>query len=41
MFDQMPVDATHVKLIEGGPERHLGLAGLVGGLSFATAEAGT
>jgi transglutaminase superfamily protein len=40
VFDQMPVDATHVKLIEGGPERHLGLAGLVGGLAFATPEAG-
>jgi len=41
VFDQMPVDATHVKLLEGGPERHLGLAGLVGQLSFATPEAGT
>ena len=41
VFDQMPVDATHVKLLEGGPERHLGLAGLLGGLSFATPEADT
>jgi len=38
--EQMPADATHVKLLEGGPERHLGLAGLVGGLAFATPEAG-
>jgi hypothetical protein len=36
VFAQMPVDATHVKLLEGGPERHLGLAGLVGRLAFAT-----
>ena len=40
VFEQMPADATHVKLLEGGPERHLGLAGLVGGLAFATPEAG-
>jgi hypothetical protein len=37
----MPVDATHVKLTDGGPERHLGLAAVVGRLSFATPEAGT
>jgi transglutaminase superfamily protein len=41
VFHQMPVDATHVKLIEGGPERHLGLATVVGRLSFTTAEGGT
>ena len=41
VFHQMPVDATHVKLIEGGPERHLGLATVVGRLSFTTAEDGT
>lgn len=35
VFDQLPVDATHVKLIDGGPERHLLLAGLVGRLAFA------
>lgn len=38
VFDQMPTDATHVKLIEGGPEQHLGLAGLLGRLGFATVE---
>ena len=27
VFDQLPADATHVKLVEGGPERHLELAG--------------
>ena len=32
VFDQLPADATHVKLIEGGPERHLALAELVGKL---------
>jgi len=41
VFRQMPVDATHVKLVEGGPERHLGLAAVVGRLFFATPEAGT
>ena len=34
VFDQMPADATHVKLVEGGPERHLALAELVGQLEF-------
>ena len=38
VFDQMPVDATHVKLIEGGPEQHLGLAGVLGRLGFAAVE---
>jgi hypothetical protein len=38
VFDQMPVDATHVKLVEGGPEQHLGLAALLGRLGFATVE---
>lgn len=33
-FDQMPVDATHVKLIDGGPERHAGLLGVIGKLSI-------
>ena len=41
VFRQMPVDATHVKLVEGGPERHLGLAAVVGRLFFSTPEAGT
>lgn len=37
-FGQMPADATHVKLLEGGPEQHLELAGIVGNLRFATME---
>ena len=41
VFHQMPTDATHVKLIEGGPERHIGLADLVGQLSFEHVEAGS
>jgi Transglutaminase-like superfamily len=38
VFHQLPADATHVKLLEGGPERHLELAGIVGELAFATEE---
>lgn len=33
-FDQMPADATHVKLIDGGPEQHAGLLGVIGKLSI-------
>lgn len=29
-FGQLPADATHLKLIEGGPETHAGLLGLIG-----------
>ena len=35
---QLPVDATHVKLVDGGPERHLALASVVGRLGFAVEE---
>lgn len=38
VFDQMPVDATHVKLVEGGPEQQLALAGLIGKLTFRVEE---
>ena len=38
VFDQMPADPTHVKLIEGGPEQHLGLAGVLGRLGFTAVE---
>lgn len=38
VFDQMPVDATHVKLVEGGPERQIALAGLIGKLAFRVEE---
>jgi transglutaminase-like putative cysteine protease len=37
-FGQLPADATHVKLLEGGPERHLALAGVIGRLAFAVEE---
>jgi hypothetical protein len=33
-FDQMPADATHVKLIEGGPETHAALVSVIGKLSI-------
>lgn len=32
-MDQMPVDASHVKLLEGGPEEHAALLPLLGNLS--------
>jgi len=38
VFEQMPVDATHLKLLEGGPERHVGLAEVVGRLALARLE---
>ncbi|MFM8410035.1 MAG: transglutaminase-like domain-containing protein [Alphaproteobacteria bacterium] len=38
VFRQMPVDATHVKLVEGGPEHHGELARIVGRLEFAPAQ---
>jgi len=34
VFDQLPVDATHVKLMDGGPERHIALVSVVGRLAF-------
>lgn len=38
VFDQFPADATHVKLIEGGLERQVALAGVIGQLAFAVVE---
>lgn len=38
VFGQMPADATHVKLLDGGPEKHVALAPIIGGLSFAVLE---
>ena len=38
VFRQLPTDATHVKLLEGGPERHMELAGIVGELRFTAEE---
>jgi len=34
VFGQLPADATHVKLMEGGPERHGALLGVIGRLRF-------
>jgi Transglutaminase-like superfamily len=34
-FDQMPVDATHMKFVEGGPEAHADLLPIIGRLSVA------
>jgi Transglutaminase-like superfamily len=33
-FDQMPADATHVKLVEGGPETHAALLAVIGKLAI-------
>jgi hypothetical protein len=41
VFAQMPVDATHVRLLEGGPEQHVRLAEVVGRLTFTTMEDAT
>jgi hypothetical protein len=41
VFQQMPVDATHVKLLDGGPERHVQLVQVIGRLAFTRIEGGT
>ena len=41
VFAQLPVDATHVKLVDGGPERQVELAAVLGRLAFATVGAGS
>jgi hypothetical protein len=41
VFRQMPVDATHVKLLDGGPERHVQLAQVIGRLAFVRVEGDT
>ncbi len=38
IFDQLPADATHVKLIEGGLEQQMALMGIIGQLAFAVVE---
>jgi hypothetical protein len=38
-FDQMPADATHIKLVEGGPEVHDGLLRVIGRLSMEVVAA--
>jgi hypothetical protein len=37
----MPADATHVKLLEGGPERHMALAEVIGQLEFEQTGSGS
>lgn len=39
-FDQMPADATHLKLIEGGPESHDSILRVVGRLSVRVLGSG-
>ena len=39
-FGQFPADATHVKLIEGGPEKHVALIGMIGKLGFEVEDFG-
>lgn len=39
-FGQFPADATHVKLLEGGPEKHAGLLGLIGRLGIQVEDFG-
>ncbi len=41
VFGQMPADATHVKLLEGGPERHMALAEVIGQLEFKSEGSGS
>lgn len=41
VFGQMPADATHVKLLEGGPERHMALAEVIGQLEFQSMGGGS
>jgi len=35
---QLPADATHVKLVEGGPAEHLALGALLGRLGFEVVD---
>ena len=39
-FDQFPADATHVELVEGGPDKDITLLGLVGRLRLDVEEVG-
>lgn len=39
-FGQVPADATHVELVEGGPEKHADLLRWIGRLRFGVAEFG-
>jgi transglutaminase superfamily protein len=37
-FGQFPADATHVKLIDGGPEKHVALLAMIGKLELAVED---
>jgi hypothetical protein len=39
-FGQFPADATHVKLIDGGPERDVALAGMIGEIALEVEDFG-
>ncbi|MEA2624202.1 MAG: hypothetical protein QOD06_247 [Candidatus Binatota bacterium] len=39
-FGQLPADATHVKLLEGGPEHHADLGSWIGRLQFEVRDSG-
>ena len=39
-FGQFPADATHVELVEGGPDRDVALIGMLGQLRFDVEDAG-
>ncbi len=39
-FDQMPTDATHIKLVEGEPDRHIDLVPVIGTLTIDVVAAG-
>ena len=41
IFAQIPADVTHIKLVEGGPERHFQLAGVLDRLRFRVVEEDT
>ena len=38
-FNQMPADATHIKLVEGEPDKHIELVPVIGKLSIEVLEA--
>ena len=39
-FGQFPADATHVELVEGGPDKDAALIGMLGQLRFDVEDAG-
>jgi hypothetical protein len=39
-LNQMPVDATHIKLVEGGLRRQVGIIGLIGKIGLKVIDYG-